>query len=228
MRHGRYVTLGLVEQQIDVAFFALQQLAVNLNMVAFDVGFAAELGDGLAVHAHAALRDQLFGLAPRRNPRGRDDLLQSLRRHSQPPVLSEAICPATCSSVLLCSGSEDTVGSVTFSGTSALSSSICSTPPSSPGVPVASATAPSPAAKSSSCISPAASFSNSSRLGSSVRSRNPKRIRKSLVVLYSIGRPTTAFLPAVVMSLCSSSVPITPAASTPRMSLISGTVTGCL
>src|SRR6478752_3187514 len=98
-------------------------------MVAFDIGFAAEFGNGLAVHAHAALRDQLFGLAPRRNPRGGDDLLQSLRRHSQPPVLSEAICPATCSSALSCSGSEDTVGSVTFSGTEERSSSIFSTPP---------------------------------------------------------------------------------------------------
>src|ERR1051326_230977 len=140
--HRGYVPLGLVEQQIDVALRALQQLAVYLDMVAFNVGFAAELSNGLAVHTHATLRDKLFGLAPGRNPRGGDDLLQSLRRHSQPPVLSEAICPATCSSALSCSGSDDTVGSVTFSGTSALSSSICSTPPSSPGVPVASARAP--------------------------------------------------------------------------------------
>src|SRR5579859_535764 len=99
-------------------------------MVAFDVGFAAELSNSLAVHAHASLCNQLFGLTPGRNPRGGDNFLQSLRRHSQPPVLSEAICPATCSSALSCSGSEDTVGSVTFSGTPALSSSICSTPPS--------------------------------------------------------------------------------------------------
>src|SRR6266403_1224799 len=39
-----------------------------------------------------------------------------------------------------------------------------------------------------------------------------------------MGRPITAFLPAVVMSLRSSRVAITPPASTPRISLISVTV----
>src|SRR6266851_4256169 len=45
----------------------------------------------------------------------------------------------------------------------------------------------------------ASSFSNSSMLGSSLTSLSPKRRRNSLLVRYRMGRPITAFLPAVVM-----------------------------
>src|SRR5262249_61714094 len=96
------------------------------------------------VHRDPALRDQFLRLAARGQARSGDDLLQTLGPHTQPPVLSEAICRAACSSASSCCGSEETVGSVTFSGTSAWASAICSMPPSSLGVPVASATGPWP------------------------------------------------------------------------------------
>ena len=74
----------------------------------------------------------------------------------------------------------------------------------------------------------ATSFSNSSMLGNSFTSFSPNRMRNSFVVLYRMGRPITCLRPAVVISLRSSRVPMTPPESTPRMSLIYGTVTGCL
>ena len=54
----------------------------------------------------------------------------------------------------------------------------------------------------------------------------PKRSRKSRVVPYMNGRPTTALRPTILINLRSTSVPMTPDALTPRMSPISGTVTG--
>src|SRR6266849_3593685 len=73
-----------------------------------------------------------------------------------------------------------------------------------------------------------ASASNSFNLVSSSRSLSPNRIKNSFDVLYRIGRPITSFRPAVVISLLSSSVLITPEVFTPRISEISGEVTGCL
>src|SRR5690348_15744688 len=81
----------------------------------------------------------------------------------------------------------------------------------------------SPSANASRRIS-----SNSLSEGSSLRSFNPNWRRNSLVVLYRIGLPITSLRPAVAMSLRSSSVLITPAPCTPRISRISGAVTGCL
>ena len=48
------------------------------------------------------------------------------------------------------------------------------------------------------------------------------------MVLYSIGLPITFLRPAVAISLRSSSVFSTPAPCTPRISMISGAVIGCL
>src|SRR5947199_9114392 len=73
-----------------------------------------------------------------------------------------------------------------------------------------------------------ASASNSFKLGNSSRSLNPNRIKNSFDVLYKIGRPITSFRPAVVIRCLSSSVLITPEVFTPRISEISGEVTGCL
>src|SRR5580700_1167285 len=73
-----------------------------------------------------------------------------------------------------------------------------------------------------------AKASNSFKLGSSSKSLNPNRIKNSFDVLYRIGRPITSLRPAVVIKCLSSSVPITPAVLTPRISEISGEVTGCL
>src|SRR5258707_1372676 len=73
-----------------------------------------------------------------------------------------------------------------------------------------------------------ANASNSFKLGNSSKSLNPNRIKNSFDVLYKIGRPITSLRPAVVISFLSSSVEITPDVFTPRISEISGAVTGCL
>src|SRR5258708_7604680 len=73
-----------------------------------------------------------------------------------------------------------------------------------------------------------ASASNSFKLGNSSRSLSPNRIKNSFDVLYKIGRPITSLRPAVVIKCLSSSVLITPEVFTPRISEISGEVTGCL
>ena len=70
--------------------------------------------------------------------------------------------------------------------------------------------------------------SNSLSEGSSLKSFSPNWIRNSLVVLYRIGLPITFLRPAAAISLRSSSVLSTPAPCTPRISMISGAVTGCL
>ena len=70
--------------------------------------------------------------------------------------------------------------------------------------------------------------SNSFSDGSSLRSLSPNWIRNSLVVLYRIGLPITFLRPASVISFRSSSVFSTPPPCTPRISMISGVVTGCL
>src|SRR5438552_9773785 len=75
---------------------------------------------------------------------------------------------------------------------------------------------------------PRASASNSFKLGNSSKSLSPNRIKNSFDVLYKIGRPITSFRPAVVIRCLSSSVLITPEVFTPRISEISGEVTGCL
>src|SRR6266496_680439 len=90
------------------------------------------------------------------------------------------------------------------------------------------ATSPAGANPSSLPNASRASASNSFKLGSSSRSLNPNRIKNSFDVLYKIGRPITSLRPAVVIRCLSSSVLITPEVFTPRISKISGDVTGCL
>src|SRR6266498_931287 len=65
-------------------------------------------------------------------------------------------------------------------------------------------------------------------LGSSVRSFKPNCKRKSFEVPYIIGRPTVSLRPLATINFLSSSVLIEDGDCTPRISRISGTVTGCL
>ena len=51
-----YVTLGLVEHEVALALGAVEELAVDADVVAVSVGFAAEFGDDFAVDLNAALR----------------------------------------------------------------------------------------------------------------------------------------------------------------------------
>jgi hypothetical protein len=75
IRNGGYVALWLVHQQIDVAFRAMQELAIHFDVVAIKISLGAEFGDDLAIHGDAALRDQLFGFAARSYACGGDDFL---------------------------------------------------------------------------------------------------------------------------------------------------------
>src|SRR5882672_530151 len=76
--------------------------------------------------------------------------------------------------------------------------------------------------------SPPARSWKSSMLGNSVRSFKPNWIRNSFDVPYIIGRPTVSFLPLATIRRLSSKVLIADGDCTPRISRISGTVTGCL
>lgn len=75
------VALGLVQKKIDVALDALQQLAVNFDVVAFQVRFTAQFGDDLPVDGDAPLGNQFFCMATGRDAGRGDDLLQALSRH---------------------------------------------------------------------------------------------------------------------------------------------------
>src|SRR5579864_99548 len=94
-------------------------------------------------------------------------------------------------------------------------------PPPSNGSAVWGAGSPTVAGKSK-----PRSSDMSSTLGRSDRSFRPKRVRNSRVVPYRKGRPTTCFRPTTFTSFRSIKVPTTPAVCTPRISAISGAVTG--
>ena len=55
--------LGLVEDEVAQALGALEQLAVDANVVAGGIGLGAQHGDDFSVHLHAALLDHLLGFA---------------------------------------------------------------------------------------------------------------------------------------------------------------------
>lgn len=82
IRDGGHVAFGFVEEQIDMAFSAMEQFAVNFDVVGRQVSLAAERGDHLPIHGDASLGDQLFGVAARRDSRRGNDFLQSLSGHS--------------------------------------------------------------------------------------------------------------------------------------------------
>jgi hypothetical protein len=77
-----HIALGFVQQKINMTFCAVEQFAVNFDVVGCQVSLAAECGDHLPVHGDASLGDQLFGVATRRDSRRGNDLLQSLSGHS--------------------------------------------------------------------------------------------------------------------------------------------------
>ena len=77
---GGDVALRFVENVVARTLGAMEELAVDANVVAGGVGFGAEFGDGLAVDLDAAAGDQLFGLAARGDAGGGNDFLQALRR----------------------------------------------------------------------------------------------------------------------------------------------------
>src|SRR2546426_10952089 len=78
---GGDVTRGFVQEQVDAAGAARQQLAVHFDVVALGVGLGAKLRDHAPVDAYQAPDDQLLGLAARRDARPSDDFLKALLRH---------------------------------------------------------------------------------------------------------------------------------------------------
>ena len=68
---------GLVEDEVAVALGALEQLAVDADVVAGGVGLGAQHGDHLAVDLDAALLDHGLGAAAAGDAGGGEDFLQA-------------------------------------------------------------------------------------------------------------------------------------------------------
>jgi hypothetical protein len=75
---GGDVTLGLVEHEVALALGAMDELAVDADVVAMGIGFAAEFGDNFAVDLDASLGDEFFGVTAARDTRLGEDFLEAL------------------------------------------------------------------------------------------------------------------------------------------------------
>src|SRR6266581_5570701 len=310
--HCRHHFRRLVQHDVDAPFLSFYDFPGRFNPVLPRIRLGAQFLHHAPVHAHLSAQDQVLRVPPRRNPRPRNYLLQSLlhfldfvfldgpfqsathcplsaqkipsfrAQRSKILTLWEGICLFSVSSVLipflplnlkLLTFNLSICASL-FSVTSVLNSyspaaaAFRDSSLSPSGIPsfdaavssnnssrasisalavfsvTSSAFAPgllslatrhsslatSPAGANPSSLPSAsrAKASNSFKLGSSSRSLNPNRIKNSFDVLYKIGRPITSLRPAVVIRCLSSSVLITPEVFTPRISEISGDVTGCL
>jgi hypothetical protein len=73
-----YKAARLVEHEVAQALGALQQFAVDANMIAGGISLGAEFRDDFAVHLHASLGDQIFGVPAARNSGLGENLLQAL------------------------------------------------------------------------------------------------------------------------------------------------------
>ncbi len=76
--HRGYEAPGLVEHEVAQAFRALQQFAIDADVVAGSIGLSAKLGDDFAVHLDAAFDDQVLGGAAAGDSGLSEDLLQAL------------------------------------------------------------------------------------------------------------------------------------------------------
>src|SRR6266576_2539425 len=63
-----HVTLWLVQHKIQKPLPAFQRLTIHANHVAFRIGFRALFQHHFSVERHPPRRNDLLGLAPRRNP----------------------------------------------------------------------------------------------------------------------------------------------------------------
>ena len=89
--HGGHDFRRLIQQDVHVALFRGDHPARGFDPIGRGVGFRAQLGDHVAVHAHLAADDQLLGVAPRRDARARDYFLQSFLHVSGTGI---SACPA--------------------------------------------------------------------------------------------------------------------------------------
>src|SRR5262249_6590551 len=77
-----HISLWLVHQQVDVTLGTVEEFAVDADVIAFGIGFAAEFADDLSVNRDEAAGDELFSFAPRGDSSGGDDFLQAFCGHS--------------------------------------------------------------------------------------------------------------------------------------------------
>lgn len=73
---------GFVEEEIDVIFFGFDEAAGGFDLVFGGIGFGAELGDDLAVDAHLAGKNELFGVAARGDAGVGDYFLEAVEHGS--------------------------------------------------------------------------------------------------------------------------------------------------
>ena len=69
------VAFGLVHQQIDMPFRAVEKLAVHADVIDIGIGFAAQLGDDLSIYRDESSANNLLGLAARSNSGSSDNFL---------------------------------------------------------------------------------------------------------------------------------------------------------
>ncbi len=77
IRTARDVAARLVEDDVEVALGPREAAAIDLDFVGRGIGLGPQLGDGLAVDRHAALRDEGFRRPPRGDAGGGENLLQA-------------------------------------------------------------------------------------------------------------------------------------------------------
>src|SRR5690606_15975088 len=204
--------------------------SVHVDPIPLGIDARAQLGDDLAVDAHAALPDHLLGRAPRGDAGAGEEFLEPHRTgHVAPraagqagPASSGAAStsgPESASDPTLASAAASPSGRVLPSGAAWASGPVWPSgpvPPSGPAMPSDPAL-PFPVTGPRSL----STTGSSSGRGRSSRERNPKCSRNRVVVPYSTGLPSPAPLPTGVMSSRSWSVRSTPAEPTPRISSIS-------
>jgi hypothetical protein len=77
--HGGDEALGLVEHEVAQALRALQELAVDANVIANRVGLGAEFGHDFAVDLYTSFGDQFFGVAAAGDAGLGEDFLEAVQ-----------------------------------------------------------------------------------------------------------------------------------------------------
>jgi hypothetical protein len=80
--HRGHEALGLVEHVVAETLGALEQFAIDADVVVGSIGLTAELGDDFAVDLNAALGDQLFGMAAAGDSSLGENLLEAIEFRS--------------------------------------------------------------------------------------------------------------------------------------------------
>ena len=64
-----------MQRDVNQVLRRAQERPIDFDVIAFQIGLAAELGDSSPVNGDAALQDELFGLSPGCDSGARKDLL---------------------------------------------------------------------------------------------------------------------------------------------------------